>query len=290
MSKNKQLKTADFFAGIGGIRIGLERAGFQTVFANDFDPFCKITYDSNFKEIKLTVDDIFNIEPETLPKIDLFAGGFPCQPFSIAGYRKGFLDTGRGEVFFKIIKIIEYLKPAVVLLENVKNLKTHDSGKTYKIIEKKLRDIGYHVKSKVLNTMEYGNVPQNRERIYIIGFLKKRAFNNFEFPEPVKLKKCIADLLDDDVLDKYYYKPSSALYHELKSTIVKENTVYQWRRKYVRENKKNVCPTLTANMGMGGHNVPIIKDRKGIRKLTPMECLRFQGFPKTYKFPQWFGR
>lgn len=280
-----KLTTADFFAGIGGIRLGLEGSGFQTIFSNDFDPFCKITYDLNFKKAQLTVEDIFNIEPDKLPKFDVLVGGFPCQPFSIAGYRKGFLDTGRGEVFFEITRILHRIKPSVILLENVKNLKTHDNFRTYKIIENSLTNLGYHVKSAVLNTMEYGGIPQNRERIYIVGFLNKKYADSFEFPKPIKLKKRVADILEASVPEKYYYKPSSGLYPQIKDKITSENVVYQWRRKYVRENKKGVCPTLTANMGMGGHNVPIIRDKKGIRKLTPIECLRLQGFPKSYKLP-----
>lgn len=282
---NQKLTTADFFAGIGGIRLGFEKAGAETVFANDFDPFCKITYDLNFKRVPLVVEDIFRIETDKLPKFDIFAGGFPCQPFSIAGYRKGFSDKGRGDIFFEIVRILRTIKPTAIFLENVKNLKSHDKGNTYKTIERSLGDLGYHITSAVLNTMEYGDIPQNRERIYIIGFRNRRHADNFAFPEPVKLRMRIADMLEKNAEDKYYYRPDSFLYARLKDKIVSRNTVYQWRRKYVRENKKGVCPTLTANMGMGGHNVPIIKDAKGIRKLTPAEVLRLQGFPKSYKLP-----
>ncbi len=186
-NKSKKLTTGDFFAGIGGIRTGFERAGFETVFANDFDQFCKITYDHNFKKTPLVVEDIFKIRPEGLPKFNVFAGGFPCQPFSIAGYRKGFSDTGRGDIFFKIIDILKHVQPAIVFLENVKNLKSHDSGRTYKIIEQSLKDLGYYVKSAVLNTREYGGIPQNRERIYIVGFRNKNHSDKFEFPQPIKL-------------------------------------------------------------------------------------------------------
>ena len=146
--------------------------------------------------------------------------------------------------------------------------------------------LGYYVCDSVLNTMEYGNLPQNRERIYIVGFLSEDAYNKFSFPTKIKLKKRIHDCLDDEeISDKYYYM-DKPLYNKLYGTIDKTDTVYQWRRKYVRENKSGVCPTLTANMGMGGHNVPIIKDKKGIRKLTPLECARLQGFPDTYKLPK----
>lgn len=280
----KQYKTLDLFAGIGGIRMGFERAGFKTVFGNDFDHFCKVTYDLNFKDVPLTVADIQKIKSEDLPDFDILLAGFPCQPFSIAGYRRGFLDTGRGDLFFEIIRILRDKKPRAVLLENVKNLRTHDGGKTFKIISDALEDLGYHVKVEILNSMKYGNVPQNRERVYIVGFKSKKAEEAFKFPEKIELTKSISDILDKNVDNKYYYN-NHPLFAELDKTMNKKNTVYQWRRIYVRENKSGVCPTLTANMGMGGHNVPLIKDNKGIRKLTPRECSRIQGFPESYKLP-----
>lgn len=278
--------TIDLFAGIGGIRIGFEEADFKTVFSNDFDENCKTTYDLNFKDSKLVVEDIRKIGIDDLPKFNFLLGGFPCQAFSIAGYRQGFKDKkDRGNLFFDIANIIEQKKPEGFLLENVKNLKSHDGGNTFKIIEKTLKDFGYHVKAKVLNSMEYGNIPQNRERIYIVGFKNPDYTERFTFPDPVKLTVKVTDILEKNVPEKYYYN-GKPLYEKLKGSIKEEGRVYQWRRQYVRENKKGVCPTLTANMGMGGHNVPIIKDEKGIRKLTPIECLRIQGFPKWYKLPQ----
>lgn len=264
--------------------MGFERAGFETVFGNDFDAYCKATYDLNFKEAPLTVADIAKVKSSSLPDFDILLGGFPCQPFSIAGYRRGFLDTGRGDLFFEIVRILRDKKPQAVFLENVKNLRSHDKGKTFNIISEALEDLGYHVKVQVLNSMHYGNVPQNRERVYIVGFKSRDAYDAFEFPMPTPLTKTVKDLLEKEVDDKYYYNKSS-LYSVLKEAIKKTDTVYQWRRKYVRENKSGVCPTLTANMGMGGHNVPLVKDRKGIRKLTPRECARMQGFPDSYKLP-----
>ena len=283
-TKQKLFRTLDLFAGVGGIRLGFENAGFETVFANDFEKNCKLTYDLNFKKSKLIVEDIRKIGIDDLPEFDFLLGGFPCQAFSIAGYRKGFDDENRGNLFFDVARILEARNPAGFLLENVKNLKGHDGGKTFKIIIQTLEDLGYHVKTKVLNTMEYGNIPQNRERIYIVGFKNENYTDKFEFPEPQKLKVKVTDLLEKNVPEKYYYD-GKPLYARLKGFVKEEGKVYQWRRQYVRENKKGVCPTLTANMGMGGHNVPIIKDKKGIRKLTPIECFRLQGFPKTFVLP-----
>lgn len=281
----KKQRTIDLFAGIGGIRIGFEKAGFSTVFANDFDPKCKRTYDLNFKTVPLTVEDIQKIKVKDLPDFDFVLGGFPCQAFSIAGYRQGFNDEkGRGNLFLDIARIIKERKPTGFLLENVKNLKNHDGGKTYTIIKDTLEGLGYYVTEKVLNSMEYGNIPQNRERIYIVGFKDKKYFDKFKYPNPIKLTKSISNLLEKNVDEKYYYN-GKPLFERLKISVKEKGKVYQWRRQYVRENKSGVCPTLTANMGTGGHNVPIIKDDKGIRKLTPRECARIQGFPNSYKLP-----
>ena len=285
------MKFIDLFAGIGGIKIAFENAGFNCVFSNDFDNNCKITFDLNFSELfeidkQMVLGDISQISTSKIPDFDLLTGGFPCQPFSVAGYRQGFKDEkGRGNVFFDIIRILKDKKPTAFLLENVKNLKSHDKGNTIKIIHQELEKLGYKVTDKVLNAMQYGNVPQNRERIYIIGFLDENAFKKFEFPKKISLTKTIHDCLETEVDKKYFYN-DKPLFERIKKDITKKDTVYQWRRQYVRENKNGVCPTLTANMGMGGHNVPIIFTDQGIRKLTPRECANFQGFPKNYKLPK----
>lgn len=278
-------KTIDLFAGMGGIRIGFEEHGFETVFANDYDIYCEPTYNSNFSDSQLVVGDITEIPVEKIPDFDFMLGGFPCQPFSVAGYREGFNDKkGRGNLFFHMAHIIEIKKPMGFLLENVKNLKTHDNGNTFKVIKKTLEELGYHIKAEVLNTMDYGNLPQNRERIYIVGFKDEKMLNNFEFPKPIKLTTKISDLLDQDVDEKYFYNNKS-LFPKLKDDINREDRIYQWRRQYVRENKSGVCPTLTANMGTGGHNVPLIRQGNIIRKLTPRECARFQGYEDSYVLP-----
>lgn len=278
-------KTIDLFAGIGGIRMGFENAGFETVFSNDVEPKCKLTFDLNFSEPQLFVGDVRDIEPSSLPDFNYLLGGFPCQAFSIAGHREGFADKkDRGNLFFYIAKILEEKSPDGFLLENVKNLCSHDNGKTFAIIQKTLIELGYHLNYKVLNTMEYGNIPQNRERIYIVGFKNETYSDRFCFPDKTPLTKSFRDFLETDVDQKYYYE-GKPLYDRIKDDVVSEDDVYQWRRRYVRTNKKKVCPTLTANMGTGGHNVPIIKDHKGIRRLTPLECVRLQGFPFDYKLP-----
>jgi DNA (cytosine-5)-methyltransferase 1 len=274
--KSSELRTLDLFAGVGGIRLGFEKAGFKTAFANDIDWSCKDTYDLNFDKPHLFVRDIWKMKIEEFPKFDILLGGFPCQAFSIAGYQKGFQDKkSGGNLFFRIAQILEKRKPMAFLLENVKNLKVHDDGKTFFVIEKTL---------KVLNSLTHGNLPQNRERIFIVGFLDKKTAEAFEFPEKISLTKSFRDFTANEAEDKYYYN-DKPLYEKIKNDILSEETVYQWRRRYVRTNRSGVCPTLTANMGTGGHNVPIIKNHKGIRKLTPRECFLLQGFPSNFKLP-----
>lgn len=283
----KQLKTVDLFAGIGGIRIGFEKAGFKTVYANDFDKECKITYDLTFSSPKLTLKDITKSSTDEYTsvlddikkiKYDVLLGGFPCQAFSIAGYRKGFQDSkGRGNLFLYIAEILDKTKPKAFMLENVKNLQGHDGGKTYRIIKTTLQNLGYEVTEKVMNAKDYGDTPQTRERIFIVGFKSKKAFKKFSFPDSIPLTKKVTDLLEKRV-DDYFYYNGTPLWEKIKDKEIKEGVVYQWRRIYLRENKSGVCPTLTANMGTGGHNVPIIRDSKGVRKLTPRECARIQGF------------
>ena len=275
----------DLFAGIGGFRMAMQNLGGKCVYSSEWDEQAKTTYFHNFGEIPF--GDITKNETKNyIPKdFDLLCAGFPCQPFSIAGYRKGFSDKGRGDLFFEIVQILKEKKPKMVLLENVKNLKTHNDGKTLKLIYEHLEKIGYYVKDTIINTAEYGNLPQNRERIYIVGFLSKDESNKFHFPKKTKLIKTIHScLIKEKAKDRYYYN-DKPLFQYLNGEVIKQDTVYQWRRKYVRENKSNVCPTLTAYMGTGGHNVPIITDEFGIRKLTPRECANFQGFDKKYILP-----
>ena len=281
----KEFRTIDLFAGVGGIRLGFEKAGFKTAYANDFNKFCKNTYDANHSEPKLHIEDINKVNIQELPEFEILLGGFPCQPFSIAGYRQGFKDEkDRGNLFFRILDILKERKPEAIMLENVKNLKGHDKGNTFKVIKEELEKLGYHIKTEVLNGMTHGNIPQNRERIFIVGFLDKKRADAFKFPEPKQLTKSFKEFTNGEADDKYYYN-NKPLFERIKNDINSEDTIYQWRRKYVRANKKGVCPTLTANMGRGGHNVPLIKNHKGIRKLTPKECFMLQGFPKSFILP-----
>lgn len=280
--KNYTFKFIDLFAGIGGFRLAMQNVGGKCIFTSEWDKAAKKTYRENFGEVPfgdITKESTKSFIPN---EFDILCAGFPCQAFSIAGYQKGFTET-RGTLFFDIEQIVEKHRPKVVFLENVKNLVSHDKGKTFKVIIEILEEkLGYKIFSKVLNSMTHANIPQNRERIFIVAFdpIQVKNYKNFKFPAEIELTNTIHDFLEHEKQDdKYYYHESHPYYPELIKSVTKIDTVYQWRRVYVRENKSNVCPTLTANMGAGGHNVPIIKDDFGIRKLTPKECFALQGYP-----------
>lgn len=272
----------DLFAGIGGFRLAMQNAGGKCVYTSEWNKNAQITYRRNFGEVPFGDITKENIKTYIPDKFDILCAGFPCQAFSIAGYQKGFSDT-RGTLFFDIEQIVERHRPKVVFLENVKNFVSHDKGKTFRVVVEILEEkLGYKVFHKVLNSMTHANVPQNRERIFIVAFDPKQVegYKQFRFPKEIKLTKTIHDVLEKEKQDeKYYYPKTHKYYQELEKAMTNKSTVYQWRRVYVRENKSNVCPTLTANMGGGGHNVPLIRDDFGIRKLTPKECFAFQGFP-----------
>ena len=277
----------DLFAGIGGFRIAAQNLGGKCVFSSEFDPQAQKTYSYNFGEIPYG-DITLPETKEAIPaSFDCLFAGFPCQPFSIAGYRKGFSDT-RGTLFYDIAEILQSRKPRAVFLENVKNLTTHDNGKTFTVIKSALEDLGYIVYHKVMNAMDYANIPQNRERIFIVCFDPNQVpnYKNFRFPQKQPLTKTIHDCIDSKTNNKkLVYNKTMMHYEELARDITDENSIYQWRRRYVRKNLSHVCPTLTANMGTGGHNVPLITRNGIIRKLSPKECLNFQGFPEEYNFP-----
>ena len=285
------IKIVDLFAGTGAFSYAFKKVfrkankPISCVFANDFCTESELIYNMNHST-KLTFGDINKISAK-VPKHTILTGGFSCQPFSISGKRLGFEDE-RSNVFWAIIKILRKNMPDVFILENVKNLQSHDKGNTFKIIYKSLRKLGYHIKYKILDTCKITKVPQHRERIYIVGFKDKSHYDKFDFEFEESVVDDISEYLETDVHKKYYYDKRYSVFDRIKKEVkksVSKNVLYQYRRFYVRECKSNVCPTLTANMGGGGHNVPLLKDKKGIRKLTPRECFNLQGFPKKYKLP-----
>lgn len=285
------MRIGSLFAGIGGICRAFKNNGHILTFANEIDKYACETYRVNSGDNcdYLVCDDINNVL-KNIPDFDILTAGFPCQSFSIAGNQNG-LNDERGQLFFRILDVIDLKNPEILFLENVKNLLTHDFGRTFNVITEELKNRNYYITHKVLNSTEYGNIPQNRERIYIIGFKSEEAFKNFTWPEKIQLTTKISDLINinDKKNNKYYYSlnnidievknETSKKYADFANQINEFGAVYQIRRgMYVRKNSKLVCPTLTANMGTGGHNVPLIKDNFGVRKLTPEECFKFMGF------------
>lgn len=286
------VKVGSFFSGVGGIDLGFAiTGGYEIVYANEIDKYPAETYALNFYNT-LSRRDIREIDPKWIPDIDVLIAGFPCQPFSVAGRREGFHDAqGRGTLFFELIRILKEKQPRVAFFENVKALSTHDDGNTMRVICNTLHDIGYTVIFKVMNTADYGNLPQCRERIYILAFRDEGDVGSFKWPGRLVLTTQIKDIIDFDkkVPSCYYYtseKYQGDIYEKLCDAMQDDDpddpSVYQWRRAYVRKNTRHMIPTLTASMGTGGHNVCLIKTKHGIRKMTPRECFRAQGFPDSF--------
>jgi DNA (cytosine-5)-methyltransferase 1 len=284
ISQSYKLKMVDLFAGTGAFTLAFQSTNcVNIVFANDMVEHSKKIYDENFNH-KLTLKDINEVKNEDIPPHDILTYGMVCQPWSIAGLQKGFEDE-RSNVFWKTLSIIDHHQPKCIIFENVKNIVSHDDHKTFNIIKSNFEKRGYNICHKILNTADITGIPQHRERIYMVCIKSKNVFDKFTLDFPKIEKKKISDFFENNIPEKYYYTEKSSTWNIIKKSVVKKDTIYQYRRVYVRENKSKECPTLTANMGGGGHNVPIILDEKGIRKLTPRECFNLQGFPLSYKLP-----
>jgi DNA (cytosine-5)-methyltransferase 1 len=276
----------DLFAGIGGIRLGFERAGFSCVWANDNDGRAAVTYGANFGPEDLKVGDIRTIEAGSIPDFDVLCAGFPCQPFSIAGVSKklslgrpvGFDDTTQGTLFHEIARIIAVKRPSAFFLENVKNLETHDKGRTFAVIESALRGLGYSFFHKVINAKQV--LPQNRERIFMVGFRDPRV--EFVFPEIGTRKIKVSDILEDKVEAKYTL--SDKLW-----TYLQDYARRQRERGngfgYGLANLDGATRTLSARYFKDGSEILIPQPPRNPRRLTPRECARLQGFPDSFKIP-----
>lgn len=307
-------KIGSLFAGVGGICQAFKNAGCEIAWANEIDEKACITYSLNYPSTTLIMEDVQKLTHEILEDIDILVAGFPCQPFSQAGHGKGF-DDERGHLFFEVIRLLKDLQPKAFFLENVKTLASHNNGETFRIIKEELKSAGYSFIPFILNASEYTNIPQGRTRIYIVGF-KNEAQYFFDTPiainklseiqEELKSKlfkipakrnnnetlRSIKDFLDNTTVspNDFYNNLENHIHQKVFAAVKNDNSVYQYRRYYVRENKSDVCPTLTANMGSGGHNVPIILDKKIPRRLTPKECFNLQGFPKDFQLPNNIGK
>lgn len=281
------MRVCSLFAGIGGIDLAFQQAGFDIVWANEYDRDAAKTYRLNLGCDHLIECDIKTVKTEDIPDFDVLVAGFPCQPFSLAGRQKGFADP-RGNLFFEISRIVRDKLPSVIFLENVANLLQHDDGKTFLTVYNALVPYGYTIKYRVMDSLEYANIPQRRPRIFIVAFRDIEKCDRFKFPEKIKLDMCINDILVRSVKhdDLYYYNSSSFYYKDLQNIVLDKRAIYKIHDSGVSKKAHFVCPTLLANMGTFPDRVPIIKDDYGIRKITPYECLALQGFPKEYRFPK----
>jgi len=298
----KTLKSIDLFAGIGGIRLGFEEAfgnQIQTVFVSEIEEHAQKTYKANFKSDSFDINgDITEVKESDIPSFNICLAGFPCQAFSLAGQRKGFDDDykgiSRGTLFFDVARICSYHKPKVIFCENVKGLAIHDRGRTYEVIKGLLEDIGYTVREKVLNSRDFG-VPQNRERIYIVAFRNDINSSSFKFPKPTDTSKRLEDIIEKSPVSVKYY--------------LSETYVETLRRHKARHEAKgngfgyeirawgDVAGAIVCG-GMGRERNLLIDKRQtnltpithikgkvnteGIRKMTPREWARLQGYPETY--------
>ena len=302
--KMEKLKSIDLFAGIGGIRLGFDNAfgeEIETVFVSEWDEYAQKTYRANFKDNFEIAGDITAIDEKDIPEFDICLAGFPCQAFSMAGKHQGFNDDYkgkcRGTLFLDVARICEYHKPKVIFCENVKGLTIHDKGQTFKIIVDTFRNLGYKVFTKILNSKDFG-VPQNRERIYIVCFREDIAPDEFVFPEGADSTICIRDIMEDAPIDPKYYLSDTYL-----NTLKAHKARHESRGNgfgYVVRDLDGISGTIVCGgMGREGN---LIKDTRphsmtptthikgkindeDIRKMTPREWARLQGFPDDFILP-----
>mgnify|MGYP000017585858 FL=1 len=278
----KKFTFIDLFAGIGGMRIAFEKSGGRCVFSSEWNKFSQQTYEANFGDVP--DGDITKIKAKDIPNHDILVGGFPCQPFSIAGVsskkalgrKHGFEDETQGTLFFDIVRIIGEKKPRAFLLENVKNLKGHDKGNTFRVIMKKLREeLGYDVHYKIVDASSV--VPQHRERIFIVGFRKPM---DFEFPKLADKRPKLNDVLENKVDGKYTLTDGTwkALQRHKEMHSKKGNGFG-----YSMADRDSIAKTLSARYYKDGAEILIPQGKKNPRRLTPRECARIMGFPEKFK-------
>jgi DNA (cytosine-5)-methyltransferase 1 len=282
ISKINTIKIIDLFAGIGGIRLGFERAyhgKIESVFSSEWNKYSCQTYQTNFGMEKI-YGDITKVDENDIPDHDILLAGFPCQPFSQAGLKKGFDDI-RGTLFFDIARILKEKKPRAFLLENVKQLRGHDKGRTLEVIMKTLKELGYKNSTyEILKARDFG-LPQNRERLYIVGFLDDSV--EFSFPEPLGIKTSVGDILDDEIDDKYTISDRLWAGHQRRK---RENRLKGKGFGYsIFTHDSPYTSTISARYYKDGSEILIEQSGKNPRKITPREASRLQGFPEDFKIP-----
>lgn len=270
-------RVIDLFAGIGGIRLGFQNAfkdEVTFVFSSEIDRYAQQTYATNFGDIPY--GDITEINEKDIPNHDVLLAGFPCQAFSIAGHRKGFEDT-RGTLFFDVARIASFHKPKVVFLENVKGFVNHDKGNTFRVVKKTLEEIGYKIFAKVLNAKDFG-VPQNRERIYIVGFLDHSI--DFVFPKPFQKEVKVGDILFNNVPEKYTISDKLWAGHQRRK--IEHKLKGNGFGYSLFNHESSYTSTISARYYKDGSEILIEQTNKNPRKIIPREAARLQGFPDTF--------
>jgi DNA (cytosine-5)-methyltransferase 1 len=295
------MKAGSLFAGIGGFCAGFNKHGFETAWANENDNVACSIYKHNFPSVRLIEKDVreLSVPKDELEPVDVLHAGFPCQSFSQAGPKTGFADE-RGKLFFQILRIVKQFKdqkPKILVLENSPFIRSGEGGAWFLEITRRLQKAGYWFRDSNaidLDLYNLSDMPQRRPRVFLIAFSRDH-FRSGRITVPTEIKqlksKNLARYVDFDGKqeDRYYLQKQSKYFEMIKNEYKDTSAdrhIYQLRKYFVRQKNPNVCPTLTANMGAGGHNVPFIWDKKGLRKLTESECLGLQGFPDWFRFPE----
>lgn len=238
------MTVASLFAGIGGIELGFAQAGFQILWAIEKDHKCCLTYRHNHKEIPLIEADISNVDPHSLSTVDVIAAGFPCQSFSIAGRQRGFCDN-RGNLFYEVIRFVQAIQPRVVFLENVQNLQEHDNGRTFITIHNALVENGYYIRYRVMRASEYGNVPQIRDRIYIVAFKDIADCDVFKFPDTIPLTVSIDNIINrhEEKNRVYYYQKNDLFFAKVREIVTDQSSIYRVYHESIKITQNHMCPT-----------------------------------------------
>ena len=279
-----KITVGSMFACICGICLAFKQNGCQLVWANEIDKYACKTYRLNFGAEYLVEDDIQKISIKDIPKFDILTAGFPCQAFSSVGLQAGFNDP-RGNLFFETARVINGINPKVVFLENVANLAKHDEGKTFEVILETLKNLGYQTVYKIMNAKDYGNIPQQRNRIYIVAFKYKKHLNQFEFPNMISLTQTAFDLFDKEKQDEKYYMHGHRMWRQMMEYMNDRKRVYRFTDWGISRGMEGICPTLLAAMGSRFERIPFFYDDYSVRLMTPRECARLQGFPESYILP-----
>lgn len=271
------------FAGVGGIDLAFEQAGFKVIWANEIDKYACRTYRLNFGDQILVEGDIQEIATDDIPNFDVLIAGFPCQAFSSVGLLKGFEDP-RGNLFFETARVIAAKRPSLVFFENVANLLKHDKGNTFETIKSTMNELGYYITYKVMNASDYG-IPQQRNRIYIIASPHKDLVEKFCFPNERPLERDAFSYFDKEKQPEQYYMDNHKKWDEMMAYMDDRHRIYRFTDWGISRGRDGICPTLLAAMGSPYERIPFFYDDYSVRKITQLEAARLQGFPNSFIWP-----